>query len=104
MPVRNLLSEPYHERFRFSSRAVLGLTLAIVSAAQAQTATTFAEAISPNIRTQKPFSRHLTVDMLSGRPSRPRPTLGWLRNSTRAVTCNGKNSINPQMTIVRSTR
>jgi len=47
MPVRNLLSEPYHERFRFSSRAVLGLTLAIVSAAQAQTATTFAEAISP---------------------------------------------------------
>lgn len=47
MPVRNLFSKSYHERFRFSRLAVLGLTLATVSAAQAQTATTFEEAISP---------------------------------------------------------
>ena len=47
MQVRNIFSEPYYQRLRCSA-AVLGLTLATVSAVQAQIATTFEEAISPD--------------------------------------------------------
>src|SRR6516162_9595197 len=47
MQLHDMCSKLYHQRLRCSA-AVLGLTLAIVSAAHAQTATTFEEAISPD--------------------------------------------------------
>jgi hypothetical protein len=47
MQVRTTFSQSFHQRLG-DSLAFLGLTLATVSAAQAQTATTFEEAISPD--------------------------------------------------------
>ena len=48
MQVRNIFSQPYHQRLRCGSLALVALTLGFVSAAQAQTAITFEEAISPD--------------------------------------------------------
>jgi len=46
--VHDIFSKPYHECLRCGSLALVALTLAVVSAAQAQTVTTFEEAISPD--------------------------------------------------------
>lgn len=77
MQVCNIFGEPYHQRFRFSTLAVLGLIVAFVSAAQAQTAITFEEAISPQFSYAQAVQQTSDGGYVVGATSRARPTSGW---------------------------
>jgi hypothetical protein len=81
MQMYDVSSKPYHQRLRCGSLALVALTLAFVSAAHAQRATTFEEAISPDYSYAEAVQQ--TSDWICGRGHLLHPTLRRIGREAR---------------------